>query len=408
MVISPLARLILALLALGFLALFLVLLPPAAAENDDDDKETLVALRAEADRILKLKKSKALDRIGIVVICAEHHRQNGDTKTATPYLNKVLKLDPWCMDAHLMLAEMQKVEGNKAAAEKKAEWILKHAVSDQTRGGALHLLDRPADSSLPAISKIPGESTKIAVVPIGPVDVLLLKAAADLVMRHINYPVIIQQAGLDLPPEGDNPLLTWTEELRKAFAKVLPTEEGQAAIAAVAKSRGDLRSDWTFLQVYRTWLEQTARWRDLSDFDARFNNARERPVWQATNVNRHLAAAIGPFGRSNVMYIGVTQADMLGYGRRGGERPAFGWGGKGLGSVSYGRFIASRTGEKPSWDRMVLRVAKQIICVVGSTFEVRRCTDRKCPMRVVVDIRKLDAKSLDPCKRCATQIRDHY
>jgi len=390
------------------LILLICLIPVGAGTAvADDDKESLATLRAEADRCLKLKKSRARQRLCIPLLCAERLRQTGDTKAARRILSRIVKIDPWAMEAHLMLTEMQKEGGEKEAAEKKARWILEHAETGSVRSGALHLLDQPSDTSIPNMERVPGTSVTIVLIPIGTVDALLLKAAARKVMRHINFPVLIQQAGLHLPPGGDNPLQSWTEQLRASFDRVVATPEGQAALSETGRSRRDLSADDVFFQVYRTWLEQTARWRDLSDFEARIRGAAPR-VWHGDEMNRHLATVLGPYGSETTMYVGVTRGHMLGRGWRGNERPAFGWGGKGVGSVSYGPYFASRSGEKPNWDRLLTRVAKQIICVAGSTLQLSRCTKRKCPMRVVVDLRSLDAKGLDPCKTCAQEIRERY
>ena len=66
--------------------------------------------------------------------------------------------------------------------------------------------------------------------------------------------------------------------------------------------------------------------------------------------------------------------------------------------VLLARIQKERGQEKPAEKRAA---EKQIICVVGSTFDVGRCPDRKCAMHVVFDLRSLDARGFKPCPRCA-------
>jgi len=391
-------------LTLALSLVFGLLVSTAGIATADDEKKALAALRAEADRCLKLKKKEARLRIGTVLLCADRFRESGDPRTARQYLKKIVKIDPWAMEAHVMLAEVQKAAGEDTAVEKKTRWILEHAESGRVRSRALRLAGSPADATLPSIAPVPGTDLRIVLIPIGPVDALLLKAAAEKAMRHVNFPVLVQDAGLHLPPGGDDPLEAWTARLREAFRPVLDTPEGRDAFTQVGKSPQEVSSDEVFHAVYRAWLERTGKWRELSEFDARLDGSRPR-VWRADDMNRHLATVVGAYSRDKLMYVGMTRGHMLGRGWRGGERPAFGWGGGGLGTVSYGPLFARQSGEKPSWDRLVARTAKQVICVIGSTLEVGRCRDRKCPMRVVVDLKSLDAKGFDPCPKCADVLR---
>ncbi|MBN2492529.1 MAG: hypothetical protein JXQ29_16900 [Planctomycetes bacterium] len=368
--------------------------------------DPLEELRAEADRTLALRNAELRGRLGIVLRYAERLRQTGDRKGARQYVDRVLKLDSWAMDAHLMVAEMTREEGDAAATEKKANWLLEHAESDGVRTGALHLLERTADTAIPDIERVPGESVKIVLIPIGAVDVLLLKAAAEQVMRRLNYEVVLQRAGLELPRDAETPLRAYLDDLRKRFVPLLDTPEGDAALAATSRGRAQLEAEEVFLLVVRTWLEQQARWRELADLEARLETD-YRPRWSADTMLRHFASVLGPHGRPNVMYVGVTRADMHADARRR-SGPVFGWGGREVAVMTYGPFLSARSGEKPSWERLVARTTKQIICTAGSAFEIGRCGNAKCPMRVVYDLRSLDQKGYDPCTRCAEQLRRRY
>jgi predicted Zn-dependent protease len=107
------------------------------------------------------------------------------------------------------------------------------------------------------------------------------------------------------------------------------------------------------------------------------------------------------------MYIGVSRSTMWSRVFRS-DRDVFGWGGKEVAVMTYGPFLSSRSGESPDWERLVARTTKQIICTVGSAFEVGRCRNPKCPMRVVFDLRSVDAKGYEPCKDCAARLRKRY
>lgn len=392
-------------IGLGIAAVLLAATSWAPSARAGDDKGVSAALRLEAERCLKLKKSAARLRLGVVIHYAEQVRQTGDTKTARRILERVTKVDPWAMDAHLMLAEMDKEKGLKGSQlQKKVDFLLKHAETGIVRTGALELIGRTADAKIPPIERLGGDATKIVLLPIGPVDPLLLKAAAEQVMRHLHYPVLVQQAGLELPEGGDNPLEGWFTDLRAEFRPVAETPAGQKALEEAGLDASGLSSIHAFLRVYRAWLVNTARWRDLSDFDARLHGATP-PLWTGDTLNRHLAGILGPYGGENFHFIGVTEAEMITRAWRGGERPGLSWGGKGAAVCTYGPLRAVRTGEKPDWDRLVARTAKQIICAAGSSFAVRRCKNAKCPMRIVRDVREVDQKKLDPCKNCAGQVR---
>lgn len=383
----------------------------AAAIAADDDPDPSAALAAEASRCLRLPKSKAKPRLGVALLHAKRTLQGGDTKAASKILNKIVRIDPWALEAHLLLAQLQLKRSadrssGKRAAEKKIRWILEHAETDAPRAGALAALGQEADLAIPAARPLPGTDIRIAIVPIGQIDVLLVKAAAERVARHIKYPVVVQDARLDLPAGGDDPLATWTEKLRTTFQPVLEKPEGAAALKRAGRTRAALQADDAFLRVYRAWLLGSSRWRELSDFDAVVLGAPPR-ILPPDALTQHLAAAAGSFSRENVKYVGITRGFMLGHDWRGRERPAYGWGGRNLAVASYGRFRATETREKPNWQRLLDRTANQIICVIGNTFEVGKCPDRTCPMHMVFDLKSIDARKFEPCPRCAAILYDH-
>jgi len=100
-------------------------------------------------------------------------------------------------------------------------------------------------------------------------------------------------------------------------------------------------------------------------------------------------------------FAGLTRGHMVGHDWQKKERPAYQWGGRNLAVVSYGRFLASWSRDKPNWQRLLDRTTNQLLCGIGSTFDVGKCTDRKCPMHVVFDLKSLDARGFKPCPRCS-------
>lgn len=365
-----------------------------ASAGDDADRSA--ALRAEAERVLHLGKSEARSRLDIAIRHAEHLRQEGQARTALQWLDRILKVDPWAMRARLMVAEIGREQASTPAWRKQAEWILDHALADHVRVGALYLLDRPVDTSIPAMQRVPGAGVTIVLVPIGKVDALLLKAVAEEAGRYLPFPVLLQDARLPLPRPARNPFGPRIDRLRSGFRRALDSPGGRRVLAEHGKTVRDLESDAVFLDVYRTWLESGGRWRELSDLDEGLRR-RHRPAWPANDLMKHLASVLGRHGRDNVSYIGVTRGEIYAGPQ---ERALFGWGGKEIGIVSYARFLPRLTGEEPDWNKLRERTTKQVICTAGSTFEVGTCEDRGCPMRIVFEVSRRDACRLTPCEAC--------
>jgi predicted Zn-dependent protease/nucleotide-binding universal stress UspA family protein len=391
------------------IVMFVLFLGAGAGPVSAGGEEVPAGLKEEAERVLKLAKPQARSRIGTALRYAAVLHKAGFAKEASRAVDRIIKLHNGALEAHLLAAELLAESGKSDAAKKKATWVLERAETDAIRGGALRLLGRPADTSIPEMARLDGADMRIVVVPIGSVDALLLKAVAGEVMRHLPFPVVIQDARLEMPPATRNPFQGELRRLRDAFRNQIETETAQAALAELSKRPDELESDRVFLEVYRAWLCRTARWRELSDLEARLG-AEHRPEWRAEDLTRHLASVVGLHARDKLVFVGVTRGAMFASGMRRGprERAVFGWGGKGLGVASYAGFRAASTGAAPDWKRLVARTAKQVMCVAGSTFEIRRCRDRKCPMRVLFDLGGLDSKGLDPCPECARQLRQHF
>jgi len=163
----------------------------------------------------------------------------------------------------------------------------------------------------------------------------------------------------------------------------------------------ELRADHVFVAAYRRWLGQTDRWKELRLFDLAVTR-QYRPQWSGEQIlNCTINKQIALIRRPQDILILVTGVDLflskdLGFN--------FAVSGNRWSIVSYIRFLPWCTGEMPEWTKLVTRTRKQVLCSVGRSVGIAKCSSPRCVCSYANGLRDHDAKTEVCCPDCQARI----
>jgi predicted Zn-dependent protease len=191
----------------------------------------------------------------------------------------------------------------------------------------------------------------------------------------------------------------------------------------------DLENDDVLLEAYPRWLRASTQWQPLADHEEKmqsFSNfdadeeERSRtaqPIsWDGGQAVHAVRAAIGRDAKPGESYVGLTSRPIF-FNK---WRFAFSVHGGGYAIVSYDvcrwqtwvraallpHASAFRKGDPKitdakdfSWDALVTRATKAVLCGIGRNLGVKTCTNA-CPNARAVSLNDLDRVSIDYCADC--------
>ncbi len=348
--------------------------------------------------VLSVTKTKARGQYGDVLAFVKRLREKRRTREALRFLKNAVKAAPWELEAGLALAEILKVDGKVRTAEKLAETLLDRAEANPVRLGALRILDREPDLEFPALSGADGSEARIILLPVEPVDPLVVRE----IWRHLKIflPVstVIRKTDVEMPRPTRKNSREFFEDSRRVLQDLLDRGDVHAlkALKELKKQPADLIDVETVGAVRCKICELQERWVELGEVQTSLVAARE-PQWQADKVLDSVNAAIRPFRRERTVYLAVTRADLY------AKDHAFDFalsGTEGSVLMSYNRFRSIRNKEEPNWKLLLERTVKQAICSVGQSIGMDRCDDERCVFARAGVIDAHDAKEAEACEMC--------
>ena len=357
--------------------------------------KNLAEMKREVDEIFKLDNVEARAHVKVVFEYAKALAAAHRNAEAIRYYDSALKLAPWAMDQHLAYAQLLESAGRKKDAIKHAKIVLASAEEDELQIAAMKIADpgKSPDLTLAEISKPKTNDVGVVLVPMGKVDVLLLKDLAPKLQKELGVPVTVQKANLEMPPCDREPM--------KDFLKPLRTQILEGGIGKYKKllkqldmTPDDLQDDRNFLHFLRVMLMVTRGKEALKEFDT--GSPDSDPQWDARKLVTLLHKTVQPFEIPNVRYVGVTNVDV--YTEQ--HRFLFGFASGGGAVCSYRRFQASFNEEMPDRDRLEDRTLKQCLSSILLNYGIDRCSNPKCARAYPNSVQEHDAKSPHLCDEC--------
>jgi len=209
--------------------------------------QSIEELRKEADAVLKLPNVEARRRVDVVFDLANRLLKSGEKQDSLKYFLAGLQNQPWNLREQLTCAKLLLEKGDKDLAEEKIRIVADHAEDDDLASSALSLMGEKAPAEIPDIKKVEGQEHTLVLIPLGDVDVLLLKEIRDLLEAELGIPVHVQRAPITMPAAkryarqwGANSLL---EALKKGVADHARPRAGYLGVT----SKDIFEKDYNFL-----------------------------------------------------------------------------------------------------------------------------------------------------------------
>ena len=361
--------------------------------------ENISRLKREADRVLKLSFVNARAKVDVVFDLAQALSAAGRPNEALKYYEEGLRRHAWALEHQLAYAQLLTKVGKKDLAKERAEIVAGFAEADELVVPALKLLGRAkeADRKLPSISKLKGTGPAVVLVPMGKVDVLVLKQVRKALQDELGIPVLVQKASIRMPPPAREPLKEYLKEVRPKIMGAARTEEGKQVLRQLNLTVRDLRKDEELMRFMKKFITVQGGEEAAEAFVRGCERLEDKgKQWNAGQLVAALRPAVRPHGRRNVKYVGVTRRDMCSkdwgflFGLRIGDYAV----------VSYGRFRAEFHDETPNRKRLVARTLKQCLSSTGHAFGLGRCSSPRCARTYPHSVAEHDAKSAKLCSTC--------
>ncbi len=259
----------------------------------------------------------------------------------------------------------------------------------------------PAQAAVRPLERIDGEGSALVLVPVGKIDKAVLLEVARNLSPDLGIPVLVQDAGLELPPASRDLYRVAIDGLRKGLRENIGKDAVEEAMKLHRVKEADLENDIPVIKVHAELVLRTQGRAASETFTREMGRlSGEGGQWDVDDLVAPLAEAVKPFARPGVVYLAVTDGDLFDDGVNflfGGVRKE-----AGLGAVSCRRFRPDRGG-KPSDNRLLYqRLRKQCIASAGLLFGIPWCDDAHCVQTYAETVEALDAKGSLPCKFCRT------
>ncbi len=321
-----------------------------------------------------------------------------ETEASLHVLEKLIATSPFHYDAHL---EYMERASDRSAARRSAEAVFRNAErQEQIEKAAAWLeIKKPTMDKISVLGADDG-GLQLILIPIPPVNLWLLEDAAKVYQQITDVPVKIRR----LPDE-------WNWKNPHRFAAQLHVES-----LLIEFEKEEINFTGWSKQQYLEKLSQAA---ESQNAYARFMVAdlmakiQEEPgQYLADPYLHHFLNEMAPYRAkdSRTMYVAITEADIY----SGDSNFLFSLGievGNSRGSLmSYNRMLGKTLHEGfDSRQRLVERIAKELVPASLKTLQIPRSVDPTCPYSYSSGVERLDQKSLvlsSAVKEALTELRN--
>jgi predicted Zn-dependent protease len=369
--------------------------PDAAGPRDTFAQERTEQLRAEADAELRNAKGNGTDNVSAVFGYAERLAQIGAPLKAVQYYKAALKYAPHDYPHHLSYAELLNRQKQPQAALSHITIALMGAEDvalvqkAQAMLGAAHV-------DAPPLTALAGGKAKLVLVPMGDVDLMLLEGERKKLQEELGIEVQLRSAAMSFSVSTRNPLKEAADLVRADFDTVRKKDPKLFAMALqyLGLTENDLLDDAKVVSLGAFLRRRQGRPELAAQLDALGDKSETQ--WAAEAMVEGFTAAVRPFAKPNVRFLGITRSDLFGenvnfwFGYRVGD----------YGIVSYHRFTASFNKETPDRTRLARRLHLQVLASAGHVFGLEHCSDPTCPRSYPNSLAEHDAKSNKLCENC--------
>jgi len=363
----------------------------------------LKQMKDAADKVLAdTDNVRASKNAGAIFDYASALEVLGHTNAALVYLERGLVYSPWRLEEQLNCARLLRGAGRHQSADEKARLVLQRAETDALLARSSEMLGQPFVGSLKT-EPWPDARPSLALVPIGDVDVWLVRTLQSNLISSFRIPVVIRQPTVRLPAANRDPVKVLADRCREPLKKSQFKSKAGDAARRLSLAPSYMEDDAAVLKVFRQLLrEESENKKDpeaLRQFDEEVQVTRKLgKQWKADEVLAETSRALSGELPAGNAYLAITRLDMF----AGESRYVFGVGdSRAQGAVmSYLRFTAALLGQPPDRERLSKRAYKQALSSVGFAFGVPRCSHPVCARAYPNSLEEHDAKGIELCELC--------
>ncbi|MCY3021189.1 MAG: hypothetical protein NTW87_19415 [Planctomycetota bacterium] len=360
-------------------------------------------LRRLADGVLADQKPLKKDALRPVFLAALRLREVGKEAAALHYLLGGLVRNPWALARQLDAAELLQRAGRQAEADERIRFVLDHAECDAHYGRALLLQGKIPYSRLLPLAPLTGTGHAVVLVPAGPVDVLLLQEVRDDLAKMLAVPVLVREAGVQLPPPTRDEVAEFEERLREEMFRGLDPLDYQSTLDDLALTTNDLRDLPTARRFAGLLSERLLDW-PVGKRMAQWAESRKSRQWDVETMIEALRESVKPLANPQAGYLAVTRKDL--YSR--GYNYLFGSAGSQYAVMSYHRFLGDFNATPPERARLRKRMRNQCISSIGLLFGIPRCQNAACPRSYPNSLQEHDRKGAELCPLCRQRFTEKF
>lgn len=381
------------------IAFFLSLEISSIAAADESLKE----LKDRADKVLNdtdnVRASKA---IAAVFDYANALEGSGQTDGALLYRERGLTFSPWRLDQQMAYARLLQSAGQTNAALERARIVYQRAETDELLGQSSAMLDSPLDRALPN-EPWPEKVPSLALVPVGEVDVWLVRSLQTNLSARLRIPVVIKAVRVQVPPPKRNHLKMLADRCREPLKQFQINRQADNVARRLGLESSYKDDDEAVFKVFHELLRKEAE--EKKDLDAvrRFDDElgwtrKLDKQWQAEELLKEISGATSGRKRPGNAFLAVTRFDLF----AGESRYVFGLGDSTLNGalMSYLRFTSALMDQPADKERLTKRTLKQALSSVGFAFGVQRCSNPTCARSYPNSLEEHDSKGTDLCEVC--------
>lgn len=341
--------------------------------SESVDKKTTAELLELAEQTLRQAREDniaATKHVHHIFAAADRLLEEYALKESKHYFEKGLQISPWNLDAQLSYSKVLL----KFGETEKAKRVAKLVFQTSERQSLLEEASQIAGIQMPTtLATLPDKVFKDKVfcfVPIGDVQDWVLSKSGIQLSQVLGVEVYSYDTSLSLPDPHRSYYVRWTDRMKKNIVWEHPWIVKQMNDIGIQSSES-ANAEQVLELLARIDIVQ-GKEDPRPKFTEYIENAKERDQqWDAAILLEILMQQITP--KENVVYIGVTEADMY----NNDNTFLFGLAktGSNFALLSYCRYRAWFHRERESQSRLLDRIHKQLLSSAGFALGIPRPTD---------------------------------
>ena len=332
--------------------------------------EELIGLADQTLQQAKEDNIAAAKEVHQIFAAADRLLEEGSLEESKRYFEQGLQISPWNMDAQLSYSKVLRKLGETDKAKRIAKLVFQTSERQFLLEEASQIGDIQMMGTLTTLPNKEFKQKVFCLVPIGEVQYWVLFKSGMQLSEVLGVEVYSYDKPLSLPEPHRSYYERWTENMKKSIVWEHPWIVEQMNDIGIQSSE-DANAEQVLELLARIDIIQ-GKEDPRSKFPEYIESAKERDQqWDAAVLLEMLMQKVS--SKENVVYIGITEADM--YNNNNNFLFGLARTGSNFALLSYCRYRAWFHRERESQSRLLDRIHKQLLSSAGFALGIPRPTD---------------------------------